>query len=96
MIVYQCVLSTRYDLAMQIWAKIENLHKYGIEASARNVLVTNFLNTVFVIGAAEFEANKADLKALLVQTRILFRSEMMKFILKQLKHHKLKKEINNK
>merc|ERR1711902_221912 len=48
LMVYQCVLSTKYDLCISLW---QTIRKLKIE---NNILIPNFLNIVFVVGGKEF------------------------------------------
>ena len=85
LIVYQCVLSTRYDLCLEMWRGIKAMEM------EENLLVHNFLNIVFVVGGREFTA--ADLKQFLMDSGVLHQPEMVHFILNTLTDNDQKRQL---
>ena len=85
LIVYQCVLSTRFDLCLEMWRGIKALNV------KENILVHNFLNIVFVVGGREF--SPSDMKAFLMESEILYQAEMIQFILKTLTDNKQERQL---
>ena len=85
LMVYQCVLSTRYDLLIAVWQCVNGL---DIE---NNILIPNVLNTIFVVGGKEFTSE--NMKSFLVESKILFDTKMMQFVMKILKDNEKREEL---
>eukprot|EP01083_Nonionella_stella_P073972 200374_1 len=81
LMLYQCVLSTRYDLLLQLWTV----------ATKHNAFIPNALNTLFVVAAKQFPAE--DMKHFLIRSKILFQPEMLQFVFKTLKQNHKKEEL---